>query len=158
KLIDIAPPGADELFAISRLAELADDKSQAMVIVDTAPTGHFLRLLELPKTAGDWVHEFMRLLLHYKDLVPPGSLGQELVKASKAMHSLEAALKSDRTGTIVITRPERIVVAETNRLIDALKEKKMRLLGVIANYVTPKNECKCDQSMRKYEEALLAGL
>ncbi|HEY3056631.1 MAG TPA: ArsA-related P-loop ATPase, partial [Thermoanaerobaculia bacterium] len=36
KLIDIAPPGADELFAISRLADLAADESQEMIIVDTA--------------------------------------------------------------------------------------------------------------------------
>ncbi|HET8798681.1 MAG TPA: ArsA-related P-loop ATPase, partial [Thermoanaerobaculia bacterium] len=48
RLIEIAPPGADELFAITRLADLAADESLDGVIVDTAPTGHFLRLLELP--------------------------------------------------------------------------------------------------------------
>ncbi|HEX7833200.1 MAG TPA: ArsA-related P-loop ATPase, partial [Thermoanaerobaculia bacterium] len=56
-LIEIAPPGADELFAITRLADLIADESIAGVIVDTAPTGHFLRLLELPRAAGEWVRE-----------------------------------------------------------------------------------------------------
>ncbi|MBV9495420.1 MAG: hypothetical protein JOZ54_14320, partial [Acidobacteria bacterium] len=82
-LIEIAPPGADELFAVTRLAELLADESIDTVIVDTAPTGHFLRLLELPKTAGDWVRELMRLLLKYRDLIPPASLGEELVHASR---------------------------------------------------------------------------
>ena len=38
---------ADELFAVDRLAELIADQSVEAVVVDTAPTGHFLRLLEL---------------------------------------------------------------------------------------------------------------
>ncbi|MCU1245959.1 MAG: hypothetical protein JWN02_1869, partial [Acidobacteria bacterium] len=69
KLIEIAPPGADELFAISRLSDLLDDPSVDGVIVDTAPTGHFLRLLDLPRTAGEWVRELMRILLRYRELV-----------------------------------------------------------------------------------------
>jgi arsenite-transporting ATPase len=158
KLIDIAPPGADELFAISRLADLAADDSQEVIIVDTAPTGHFLRLLELPKTAGDWVREFMRILLRYRELVPPGALGEELVSASRAMHALEDTLRSERAATIVVTRPERIVVAETKRLLDSLEERRMKVAGVIANYVTPETDCQCDQSMRSQEMAALNSL
>jgi arsenite-transporting ATPase len=37
RLIEIAPPGADELFAITRLSDLSSDSSLAGVIVDTAP-------------------------------------------------------------------------------------------------------------------------
>jgi len=155
KLIDIAPPGADELFAISRLADLATDESQTMIIVDTAPTGHFLRLLELPMTAGDWVHEFMRILLRYRELVPPGHLGEELVSASRSMRALEETLRSDRAATIVVTRPERVVIAETKRLIAALQ---MKVAAIIANYVTPDSDCRCDQSMRSHEMKALEAL
>ncbi|HSP17000.1 MAG TPA: TRC40/GET3/ArsA family transport-energizing ATPase [Thermoanaerobaculia bacterium] len=158
RLIDIAPPGADELFAVSRLSELAADESQAMVIVDTAPTGHFLRLLELPKTAGDWVREFIRILLRYRQLVPPGSLGEELVSASRAMHTLDEALHSDRSSVIVVTRPDKIVIAETNRLIDELQSRKIGVSAVIANYLTPANDCKCDQSIRAHELESIRGL
>ncbi len=158
KLVDIAPPGADELFAISRLAGLAADESQEIVIVDTAPTGHFLRLLELPKTAGDWVREFMRILLRYRDLVPPGSLGQELVTASRAMKDLEATLHSDRSGVIVVTRPEKRVIEETRRLLGELKQRQIRVDAVIANYLTPANDCKCDRSMRASELERIAEL
>jgi arsenite-transporting ATPase len=158
KLVEIAPPGADELFAITRLADLVADESQAAIIVDTAPTGHFLRLIDLPATAGEWVREFMRILLRYRELIPAGSLGEELIRASKALHALEAAMRSESTCVIVVTRPERIVVAESNRLIAEVEQRGMRLGGVIANYVTPGNDCACDQSLRGYEMDALTKL
>jgi arsenite-transporting ATPase len=154
-LIEIAPPGADELFAITRLADLAADTTLAGVIVDTAPTGHFLRLLDLPREAGEWVREFMRILLRYRDLIPAGSLGEELVRASRALKDLEATLHSDRTAVTVVTRPERIVIAETKRLIDDLRGRGIAVNDVIANYVTPANGDACDQSMREHELAAL---
>jgi arsenite-transporting ATPase len=130
KLVEIAPPGADELFAITRLADLAADESIEMVIVDTAPTGHFLRLLDLPRTAGEWVREFMRILLRYKELIPAGSLGEELIRASRALHALDSTLHSDRTSVIVVTRREPVITEETERLIAELKRRKIPIGGV----------------------------
>jgi arsenite-transporting ATPase len=157
KLIEIAPPGADELFAIIRLSRLAADETQDTVVVDTAPTGHFLRLLDLPVVAGEWVREFMRLLLEYRDLIPSGSLGEELVNASRALKSVDEALHTNAE-VFVVTRPERIVVAETRRLLDNLRGRGIRVTGVIANYLTPESDCPCDRSMRAYELAALEGL
>jgi arsenite-transporting ATPase len=158
KLVEIAPPGADELFAITRLADLIADDSQAAIIVDTAPTGHFLRLIDLPATAGEWVREFMRILLRYRELIPAGSLGEELIRASRALHALERAMRSDSTRVIIVTRPERIVIAESKRLIAEVGHRGMRLGGVIANYLTPENDCACDRSMRGYEMNALVNL
>ena len=158
RLIEMAPPGADELFAVDRLSDLIRDDSIAGIVVDTAPTGHFLRLLDLPKTAGEWVREFMRLLLRYKDLIPSGSLGEELVRASRALKEVQAALTSERTAVVVVTRPERIVVAETKRLIDNVQARGIHIGGVIANYVTPANGDECDRSMRGYEFETLETL
>ncbi|HYR30023.1 MAG TPA: ArsA family ATPase, partial [Thermoanaerobaculia bacterium] len=158
KLIEIAPPGADELFAIIRLADLIADESIAGIVVDTAPTGHFLRLLDLPRTAGEWVREFMRLLLKYRELIPSGSLGEELVRASRALKSVDEALHSSDAAVFVVTRPERIVVAETERLLANLRQRGINVAGVIANYVTPENDCACDRSMRAHELAALEPL
>lgn len=158
QLIEIAPPGADELFAIDRLADLTSDPSIAGVIVDTAPTGHFLRLIELPRTAGDWVREFIRILLRYRDLIPPGSLGQELVKASRALKDLDAMLRSERAAAIVVTRAERLVVAETERLLDELERRSIRIGGIVVNAITPPGGCACDRSMRAFEMAAIASL
>src|SRR5436190_3221684 len=130
KLVEIAPPGADELFAITRLADLIADDSQSMIIVDTAPTGHFLRLIDLPATAGEWVREFMRILLRYRELIPAGSLGEELIRASRALHAIEDTLHSDRTSVIVVTRREPVIAEETERLIAELKRRNIPIGGV----------------------------
>ena len=156
KLIEVAPPGADELFAITRLADLIAEGNE--VVVDTAPTGHFLRLVDLPKTAGEWVHELMRILLRYRELIPVGTLGEELLRASRALHSVEETLRSDRCRIVVVTRPERIVVAETKRLLGELASRGMRARNVIANYVTPENDCPCDRSMRGHELEAIGDL
>ncbi len=158
KLLEIAPPGADEIFAITRITDLLADGTIDRIVVDTAPTGHFLRLLDLPRTAGEWVREFMRILLRYREVIPPGALGEELIRASRALTSLEETLRSDRCSVIIVTRPERIVVAETKRLIADVERRGMSIGTVIANYVTPGNDCACDRQMRSFEVTALHDL
>lgn len=155
-LLELAPPGADELFAITRLADLVDE--DAFVVVDTAPTGHFLRLLDLPADATEWVREFMRLLVRYRELIPAGSLGEELLRASRALKKLREALTSPAVAAVVVTRPERIVIAETTRLIDELDGRDITVAGIIANAVTPESGCACDRIARAFERGALVEL
>ena len=158
QLVEIAPPGADELFAIMRMSDLAQDETQKRILVDTAPTGHFLRLLELPSTAGEWVREFMRLLLRYKELIPPGSLGEQLVQASRALNSFDHLLRSSQCATVVVTRPDRLVIEESRRLLASLRERGVRVSGVVANSITPASDCSCDESRRAEEIEILEDL
>jgi hypothetical protein len=100
----------------------------------------------------------MRLLLRYRELVPAGTLGEELVRASRSLKELDETLRSDRVEVIAVTRPERIVVAETQRLIDQIERRGMRLGAVVANYMTPAGDCRCDRRMRTFEAGALAAL
>ncbi len=58
----------------------------------------------------------------------------------------------------MVTRPERIVLAETKRLIDDIRGRGIRIGGVIANYVTPESGDACDRSMRAHELKALETL
>ena len=63
-VFDVVPPGVDELIALAKIVALARSDSYGLhfdrVIVDTAPTGHTLRLLTFP----DFLDRFIdRLLL-----------------------------------------------------------------------------------------------
>jgi arsenite-transporting ATPase len=50
-LVDAALPGGDEIFALLALADLLGNAAAYdRIVVDTAPTGHTLRLLALPDT------------------------------------------------------------------------------------------------------------
>src|SRR5690606_1642124 len=57
-IVDVAPPGLDEVFALDAMIEAGDDAD--LLVVDTAPTGHFLRLLQMPQTALAWTRSALR--------------------------------------------------------------------------------------------------
>ena len=48
RLLGLSLPGADELVGLLELARLARESGADEVVVDTAPTAHTLRLLEMP--------------------------------------------------------------------------------------------------------------
>ena len=75
--MNLAPPGIDELFGILSVFDARADYDA--ILVDTAPTGHALRLLELPDAAREWVQALLRVLLKYRGLMRPGELARELV-------------------------------------------------------------------------------
>src|SRR5207245_11002238 len=76
-LIALAPPGLDELFAIvavtSALVSGGARERMDVVVLDTAPTGHALRLLALPDAARQWVQALLAVLLKYRAVVGLGS-------------------------------------------------------------------------------------
>ncbi|HEY9514837.1 MAG TPA: ArsA family ATPase, partial [Gemmatimonadaceae bacterium] len=78
-LLALAPPGIDELYALAVLGETLATGQFATVIVDPAPTGHLLRLLELPGPALEWSHRLLRLVLEYKEIVPLGQAAEEML-------------------------------------------------------------------------------
>ena len=45
RLLELSIPGVDELMAWMHIGELAEDNPSSLVVVDTAPTGHTLRML-----------------------------------------------------------------------------------------------------------------
>ena len=69
-VVDLAPPGIDEIAALGAISDLLKEGVYTSIVLDTAPTGHLIRLLELPDIALAWVHTFMKLLLKYKNKSP----------------------------------------------------------------------------------------
>ena len=156
QLLEISPPGADEMFALIRILELWDDSSIERIVIDTAPTGHFLRLLELPEVAGEWVHQLMRITLRYREILSSTSLGEKLLDASKSLRRFSEMLKDQQCAAIVVTRAEPIVISESLRLIEGVEKRGLQIAGIIANAVTPDNDCSCDARVRSQETAELA--
>ena len=132
RLIDLAPPGIDELFGILSVVDAR--ASYDVIVVDTAPTGHALRLLEMPEAAREWMQVLLRVLLKYRALVRPGRLAQELVDVSKAIRELIALLR-DATTTrfIVVTRADELPRRETERLLKRLPRLQLSAPAIVVN-------------------------
>jgi arsenite-transporting ATPase len=158
-LMELAPPGIDELFGILEVADVlwpvrygtasspwrtcgAHDRRLAsnaydLVIVDTAPTGHALRLVEMPDTAREWVQALLRVLLKYRQLVRPGELAAELVDLSKSIRGLRDLLHDPHeTRFVVVTRASAMARFETERLVARLFDMKLAIPAIIVNAMT----------------------
>lgn len=158
QLLEISPPGADEIFALIRILELWHDRSLSRVVIDTAPTGHFLRLLDLPRVAGEWIRELMRITLRYRELLSSSSIGEKLLNASRSLREFEAMITDPDCVAVVVCRPEPIVVDESLRLLNALEQKALAVPAVVVNGVTPENDCRCDARARRGELAEIERL
>ncbi|WP_336136093.1 ArsA family ATPase [Natronomonas amylolytica] len=149
-----AMPGADEAAAMQLLLEYLDDPRFDRVVVDTAPTGHTLRLLELP----DVMDSMVGRLLSFREKLSgmAGSLGNlgglfggddpeaemdqgmdDLKELSAKIERLRAALRDPaRTDFRVVMVPEEMSVVESERLIDRLEEFGIPVNTVVVNRVS----------------------
>ena len=133
-LLALAPPGIDELYALAALGEILEEKRYSCIVVDPAPTGHLLRLLEMPAIALDWTHRLMRLILKYREVAPLGDAAQELVNFSRRTRALDQLLHDPaRAGIVLVSLNEPIVRAESERLTKELRNAGVALLGIVWN-------------------------
>ncbi|UPM42369.1 ArsA family ATPase [Halocatena salina] len=147
--VDSGPmfPGADETAAVQLLLEYFDDPRFDRVVVDTAPTGHTLRLLALPDLMDSMVGRFLSLRERMRGALGsfPGPFGDS--NASDGMDQLEAFsdriehLRSvlqdpDRTEFRVVMTPQQLSVIESQRLLDRLEEFGIATGTVVVNRVT----------------------
>jgi arsenite/tail-anchored protein-transporting ATPase len=134
ELLALTPPGIDELYALSFLGETLADARFSHVVVDPAPTGHLLRLLEIPALALDWSRQIMRLMLKYKEVVGLGDTAQEILAFSRQTRKLEELMRDRaRAGVVVVALDEPLVRGESLRLVNAVRELDVGVNALLWN-------------------------
>ena len=159
-LLDLAPPGVDELAAIVDVTETLDVKTGVrcdLIVIDTAPTGHALRLLEMPALVHDWVKAIMAILLKYQPAVGLGRLGATLLRLSQGLGRLRTLLQdASRTRFAVVTRAASLPRAETVRLLARLRKASIPASLVIVNAVGAGTCPWCRAEGRRQQKEVLA--
>jgi len=165
ELIDLAPPGLDELFGVLSLVDALLGRDEArydIVVLDTAPTGHALRLLAMPETALAWVHALLAILLKYRAVVGLGDLAADMLDVARDLRELRALLTdATRTRVVAVTRPAALPRLETARLVRGLRRLDVAVGAVLVNGRTPPEGPRCRRlaALEAGEvEALAAGL
>jgi len=131
-LLELAPAGLDEL--VGMLSVVESRAAYDVIVIDTAPTGHALRLLQMPELARDWLQALLRVLLKYRDLVRPGQLAAELVELSKSVRELQAMMHDAlSTRFVVVTRAAELPRRETGRLLQQLRALRLATPAVVIN-------------------------
>ena len=139
-------PGADEAAAMRQLIEYLDDPRFDRVVVDTAPTGHTLRLLELPEIMDSMVGRLLSMREQFGGMLSQlgglfgGDESEEtpegLSELRERVERLRTVLRDPaRTDFRVVTVPEEMSVVEAERLVDRLGEFEIPVDTVVVNRV-----------------------
>lgn len=156
ELVELTPPGIDEIAALGTISDLLDLERYQTLILDTAPTGHLIRFLELPQVALSWIRTFIKLLLKYKDVMRANEVAEELVALSKSIKKVISWLTDpERCEFVGVAIPERMSLEETSDLAKSLERLKVPLKRLLINGVVPENACRFCRTRRKMQEEVI---
>ena len=149
-LLDTPPPGLDEAVAIAKVVEIAESADYARftrVVIDTAPTGHTLRLLGVPAFVDAALGKVVRLR---QKLGVAGTAVRALFGAAETQEEAVAKLEKLRaqvrgagtlfrdeaaTEFVIATIPTELAIAESARLLAALRADGVPVKRVVVNQV-----------------------
>jgi len=156
-------PGSDEAAAMYKFMEYMDSDKWEYIVFDTAPTGHTLRLLQLPEVMDSMVGRLVRIQSQIQGVVDSfkGILGggDEGVDAQDKLESLKERIERvraklmdpDHTDFRVVTIPESMAVLETQRLIERLSRFGIPVRTVVVNKVMEDVNEDCEFCQDRWE-------
>ncbi len=172
-----APAGSDELAALDLLVEYVDGGDWDVVVFDTAPTGHTLRLFDMPEVMGLALETAESLRGQAKRigdaartavLGPMSMFGSGRDDEDESLESFRARLERarelltdpERTEFRVVLLPERMAIAESERLVATLREAGVRVDRLVVNRVfeDPEDGCSRCQSRRERHRERVAEI
>ena len=164
-LAGMSPPGADEAMAFGTVLEYLENSEYDLIIFDTAPTGHTLRLLSLPELLSSWIGKLITLRLKlgkfmgaFKNVFKKGKKDDEdpMDAIQHLKDSIEAA-KDElqdpvKTTFVIVMIAEDMAIYETERLLSALIEYQIPVRYIIVNQIFPENpDCNFCKSRREFQ-------
>jgi arsenite/tail-anchored protein-transporting ATPase len=143
-------PGLDEVMGFKKITDFMgarEHKNFDIYILDTAPTGHTLRLLTLPELLDNWVKFLAKLRWKYHAIVHQLSRGKEkrVAKADEFLLEMKKTVKkvqtlfrdSEKTTFVAVAIPEAMGVEETKDLVENLNQSKIPIRHIIINNIVP---------------------
>jgi len=144
---NLSGPCTTEMAAFDRFIDFMEGDEYEVIVFDTAPTGHTIRLLELPV---DWSRHI--------EQSAKGSgqtcLGPvQTIQDSKEKYDRATALLRDpaRTTFVFVTRPESLSLYETMRARKELETIGIRSGLTVINGILPQEACDAVFFQRKFE-------
>jgi|APTNR8051073442_1049403.scaffolds.fasta_scaffold07139_3 arsenite-transporting ATPase len=162
-------PGASEAALLERVAVLMDEglKHYDLIVFDTAPTGHTIRLLSLPEVMAAWTDGLLRhqarsdrfgkvlralggakskgddlsYIAEHDDAASDGPLGRIKAILLARRRAFERArrllVQPDTTAFILVLTPERLPILESRKALETLSRFDVPVSALVVNRVLP---------------------
>jgi len=149
EMLTLSIPGIDEIMSFKTIIDFIEEGQYDKYVVDTAPTGHALRLISSPKLLDAWIKVAARMRWKYRYMVTrfSGTYKQDEVDAfllslKKTVKRIENLLK-DKTKCefIPVCIPEAMAIMETGRLLADLGTSGIISRQIIVNNVMVSEDC-----------------
>lgn len=137
-------PCVEEVAAFDKFIEFMDDSQYDVVIFDTAPTGHTIRLLELPFGWSETLQNSASTCIG-----PGASLQAAKSKYEKAIGYLQ---DKNRTSFLFVLRPENSSLLETKRSSEELSKLGIVASALLVNGLLPEEACTDEFFAKRKEE------
>lgn len=129
---ELESPCTEEMAVFEEFSRMVERDDFEFVVFDTAPTGHTLRLLELPY---DYARQVEMMVSIRKDDPAAG-------EAREKLDALVRHLKDrGRSTFLLVLYPEYTPVFEAKRASEDLRDAGIDVQGVIANFVLEETDC-----------------
>jgi arsenite-transporting ATPase len=157
RMLDLAPPGLDEIMALSRATEFLPQREHDVLILDAAPTGHLIRLLELPQIIDQWIKAFFELFLKYRRVFRVPRIADRLVQLSKDLRVFRKVLRDPQSAALhAVSILTRMAFEETIDLEAACRRMQVNAPVIFLNLVTPRNTCDACHERAREEQVIAA--
>ena len=149
QMLSLSIPGIDEVMSFKTIIDFIEVGEYDKYVVDTAPTGHALRLISSPKLLDQWIKVAAKMRWKYRFMITsfsgsyqPDAVDTFLINLKKTVKRIENLLK-DRTKCefIPVSIPEAMAINETDRLLTDLKVSGIIPRQIIVNNVMVSDGC-----------------
>jgi len=163
-------PGIEEEYMLNYILELVESGEYELVVWDTAPAGHTLRLLHLPQI---FLRHLEAATKFYMNLYSYFEKLKESVKFKKGKKSLLEIISGweglaekvvnfirdpEKTEFIVVTIPEALGVKQTERILKDFDDYQLNVNHLIVNYVIQEADCEFHRIRREMQQSYIGVL
>jgi arsenite-transporting ATPase len=157
RTLDLSPPGLDEVMGLTRVMALLASGEFDILVLDSAATGHLIRLLELPEIIDQWLKAFFDLFLKYQQIFRLTGFSQKLVLMSKNLKKLRQLLNNPAQSALyAVSIPTDMAFEETRDLLTVCGRLGINVPGIFLNLMTPPSDCVLCAAMNR-RESLIYG-
>lgn len=166
EILSLDIPGLDEIMGLKKIIDFMDSQEYDLYIVDTAPTGHTLRLLTLPDLLDNWIKFLAGLRWKYHCITERiskrrriESADEFLLEMKKTVKKVKSLLQDPRkTEFVAVTIAEAMGVAETEDLISSLEKSRIPSHHIIINNIFPKDDSEFTKAKRKNQDKYICEI